>query len=335
MRHCPVCSSENRVPQWRSEFLVPETWTLPQYLDWMQCGECGMLYGDNMDAKQSDYDEFYTTKYGYGVADEANQKRLIDRAIFIKENFDINSKIVDFGGGESGLTKFLAEFGFSNTFVVGCTDIMPENADIVVAEHVLEHIYDLDAAMDRITKSLKPRGILIVDVPDAGSMAYERPIQSPMLDFTQVHINHFRVIDMLKLAQRYGFELLKTTGYDERHGGCRMYVFIKDKWYVSKKSHWYTVSNVALNVEKLRDITEPVVVWGCGDIAMHCLAKFMPKISYFVDMNPAYRGAYIRGIPVLDKVVTDETIVVIAQSQKGAILDNIKKLGLKNKVIII
>jgi predicted SAM-dependent methyltransferase len=335
MRNCPICDSDKRLLLWRSEFLVPTGWKRPKYLDWFKC-QCGMIYGDNPTITQQDYDWYYVNKYGYGVVDEANKKRLYDRAVYIADRFEENATIVDFGGGESGLVEVLKSMDFFDAVNFGCGDVMPENVDVIIAEHVLEHIYDMNDAMFKIDKSLKPGGMLIVDIPDATSMALERPFEMPILDFTQVHINHFRMIDLLKLAEKWGFELQETTEYHERHGGCRMFVFVKDLSVVGRQSQWFTIRNIAGRCEKLKQLRgEPVCVWGCGDLALHCLAKQFPNVQYFVDSDPAYRGETIYGLPVYLEPIDDLPIVVIAQGQKNSILENIKRLGLTNKVIII
>jgi len=58
-------------------------------------------------------------------------------------------------------------------------------------------------------------------------------------------------------------------------------------------------------------------------------------IVYFVDNDPAFQGATIGGIPVLDAVHSGEPIVVMAQNQATALLKRIEDLGLKNEVIVI
>ena len=337
MRRCPICNSDKRLQLWRADFLVPTGWKRPKYLDWFKC-DCGMIYGDNPDITQKDYDWYYDNKYGYGVNDFQNQKRLSDRAEYICSIPNI-STVADFGGGDGGLNKFIEnrlEYPSIKVYNIGCGDEIPVNVDLVIAEHVLEHVYDMDEAMNKITSSLKPNGYLIVDIPDAGMMAVERPSEMPILDFSQVHINHFRVIDLLRLMDRYGFELEKTKEYHERHGGCRMYVFVKDKTIIGRISDIFVNRNIAERCEKIKQLgDQPVCVWGCGDIAMMTLAKQLPNVQYFVDSDPAYRGETINGLPVYEVPVDDLPIVVIAQSQKNGILDNIKRLGLTNKVIVI
>ena len=54
-----------------------------------------------------------------------------------------------------------------------------------------------------------------------------------------------------------------------------------------------------------------------------------------MDLDPAYKGQTIKGIPVLDHCESDAPIVVMAQMNKEQIIEIIRKLGLPNKVITI
>src|SRR5258706_11028707 len=322
MRDCPVCSSRNRVILWRSDFLVPDGWTKPPYLDWCEC-QCGMLYADNPNVTQADYDTFYKERYGFGVVDQGVHNRLDARALYIREHNKADARIVDFGGGESGLTKQLRQCGFTDVQKYGVGDAMWSDGDVIIAEHVLEHIYDMKAAMGTIALSLKDGGMLIVDIPDAGQMAFDLPSEMPMLDFSQVHINHFRVVDMLKLMDHWGFELMETNQYWERFIRSRMFVFIKGA-NIGEISREYVQINIKNKLEAMRAIGDrEVIVWGCGDIALHCLAMQPLNVVYYVDIDPAFRGATINGLPVMDKPYTGHPIVINCSTQKNLLLDYI------------
>ncbi len=337
MRDCPVCDSSRRDILWCSDFLVPDGWTKPAYLEWCECYKCGMLYADNPTVTQGDYDTFYKERYGFGVVDGGVKARLYKRAHFIASQYKNDARVVDFGGGTSGLKDILQKtFHFADVHNYGIGDKMPYDADVVIAEHVLEHIYDLHEAMATINDSLKAGGMLIVDIPDAGQMAFDLPPEMPMLDFSQVHINHFRVIDMLRLMDNYGFELMETSQYYERFIRARMFVFIKGV-HIGRLSRDYVRSNIT---QKLKSMAQQVgnkevIVWGCGDIALHCLALHPLNVVYFVDIDPAFRGATINGVPVHEKPFTDHPIVVNCSTQKALLLDYIKAQGYKNEVIVI
>lgn len=336
MRTCPVCNSDNRKDLWRMPFLVPDGWTNPEYIQWVKC-ECGMIYGDNPTIMQEDYNVYYDERYGYGVTDDQSSERLRERARFVSYKHDKSIRVVDFGGGDSVFSKELNNFGIEDTYNVGCYDSMPDNVDVVLASHVLEHIYDMDEAMTKITKALKPGGMFIVDIPDAGLLANDKPIGMPILDFHQKHINHFRMIDLLKLAWRYGFELVSTQAYLERmKSGCQVYYFVKNSELIYHESFVYVKNNSETKVNALKELgNQPVCVWGCGDVALHCLAVHWPNVKYFIDNDPAFRGATIKGLPVYEQPIDDLPIVINTQTQKKKLLEYIKSLGIKNRIIEI
>jgi hypothetical protein len=333
MRSCPVCNSNTREHLWRSDFLVPDGWPRPKYLDWFKC-VCGMIYGDNETVTQYDYDRYYQERYGYGVEDPEQQQRMRDRAHYVAVKFPKDALVVDFGGGEQGLTRILSQYGFHNTACVEAGQDIPQGADVILAEMVFEHIYSMNAVMAEMTECLKDGGTLIVDIPDAGAIALNGSEKMPMLDFHQVHLNHFRTIDMLRLMERWGFELVETSAYVERNLDCRMFVFIKGA-DIGKLSREHVIKNVTEKQKQLYDLGDtPVIVWGTGDIALHLLARNMVNVKYYISNDPAFAGQTIGKLPVLDAPISDHPVVVMAQAQKEQLLENIKK-ACDNEIIVI
>jgi len=295
-----------------------------------------MIYADNDKVTQADYDTYYSERYGYGVDDHDSRLRIAQRAIYIRDNFKRNARIVDFGGGEAGLTKRLAKFGFTDLTNYQIGDTMPKDCDVIITEHVLEHIYDVETAVALITASLKDDGCLIVDVPDSTQIAFKPSVNLPQLDFSQVHINHFRIIDILRLLDRFGYELRETYNYPERMMFGRCYIFIKREYAVADLSKEWVQGNIARKVDALKALgNQPVIVWGLGDIAMHLLAVVKPNVQYYVCNDPAFKDATIDGVPVKELPDTLDTILIMAQTQKKLLIENIRKLGVQNEIIEI
>jgi hypothetical protein len=337
MRNCPICESSEREKKWRQTFLVPEKWTQPPYLDWCVCSDCGMIYADNPFITQDDYDVYYNERYGFGVEDaEARQRQKVRAEIANGFLPDKNALIVDFGG-TGILTGHLKEYGFTNVMDVGAGDKLPNDIACLFAEHVLEHIYDLPAAMENIASHMKIGGMFMVDGPESTGIS-EKSIM-PMLDWHQKHINHFTFYDYLHLAKLHGFEFVGGGNYIERGNPCMQIVFGRNVWdRVATASLKHIQPKMDEMVNRLKMLgKQDVVVWGCGDVALHILSQYMPNIKYFVDKDPAFKGARISGRLVFDCVAKNEpsSIVVIAQSQREAILNNIRDEGLTNEVIII
>jgi len=285
-----------------------------------------MIYGDHPRASQQMYDQYYNLFYGYGVADPEQELRIKARADNVAQRFPNDTRVVDLGGGKEGLADRLWWHGITDVFVIEAGERIPLNIDLMFCEMVLEHIYDLPSAMQNIANSVVDGGTLIVDVPDATAVAFTESRRMPMLDYHQPHINHFRLIDMLGLMRRWGFELVNTYSYAERNLPCRYYEFIKDIDIIGERSRDVVTGNMAVKVAKLKNLgNEPCILWGVGDIASFVLAQHKPNIQYYVSNDPAFKGATIGGLPVYEKPIDNLPILVIAQAQKGALLKRIRE----------
>ena len=141
---------------------------------------------------------------------------------------------------------------------------------------------------------------------------------------------------MLCLMDRFGYELRETSIYKERMMFGRMYVFIKSPGAVAELSKDWVVNNIARKVDALRALGDkPVIVWGIGDIAMHLLTKVKVNVLYYVCNDPAFIGATIDGVPVKERPDTMDTLLVMAQTHKKLLIDNIRKMGIENQIIEI
>ena len=334
MRFCPVCGSKDRIEDWVMDYLVPEGWGLPTRNTICFCKSCSMIYYDN-DKTQADYDRYYSKFYDTeaSLRDTWAHKRLDELAqLIVSQEPNKNALIVDFGGGEGYLEKCLKSFGFQNVQTVNVNQTLPDNIDLLVASQVLEHIYDLRGAMDLLI--LKVTGRFLVSVPDAVEMS--KNTDMPILDYQQKHVNHFSIPTMNKLFEQYDYFPVNTYRHIFPPSNGRLFTSLYEKideWGAYSESKYKVKVNIAEKVNALKDVTEPVIVWGAGDICLHLLTKIKLNIFHYVDSDPAFIDHNINGVEVLDYPEGDNPILVIAQLQKDTILEKIKKMGLKNKVI--
>jgi len=336
MRDCPVCESPQREVRWRQTFEVPEGWTQPPYLDRCICLSCGMVYSDHPDMTQEHYDTYYREKYGFwGEGTEAVKYHKVN-AEWTKDNLHKDALIVDFGGGREEIqANHLRDLGFTNVRVIDMGDEMPTGADMIICQQVLEHLYDLPRYMKIISYSIKAGGLLMVEGPEqTGNIDDTYP---PIIDWQQKHINHFGALDYLRLMRAYGFEFVSSNQYLYYGIPTIHLIFRKEpRTWASDMYIEHIKKSTAPTIEGLKKLgNREVILWGCGDIAMHCISQHMPNIRYFVDKNVVFIGETIAGRMVKEFVADDLPIVVIAQGQKQDILDNIKREGLKNEVIIL
>ena len=335
MRVCPVCESSERETLFLQTLCPPDDWGLPHEISWHKC-VCGMLYGDG-DFNQEGLDRFYKCFYGFGVNLPSTAGRLQGMADEICEKYPRTTRVVDFGGsgddGKSIMVERLKSNGFSNAYNVNVGEDVPR-CNIILASHVIEHIYDVQGVMDKINNALFDNGLLIVEGPSTTGMLLE--CDAPMLDFNAKHINHFRLIDYLRLMSKWGFELIESRQYtevrsDQTYPAYKMYFKHLD---VAHESIGLIKSNLQKKIDKINSISEPVNVWGLGDLAF-CLLSYAKQLNViqYVDSDPAMRGATINGQSIDCMVRNDAPIVIMVQGQRNGLLGYIKSTGITNKLI--
>jgi predicted SAM-dependent methyltransferase len=334
---CPICSSPQRMDNWDMDFAIPDSWTFPEKNKVCCCLACGFVYYDNQ-GTQEDYDRYYADKYGYGMDGTANYIRLDGIAALITETFqDRKIQVRDFGGGEGYLVRRLNEFGFSDADVWNVGEPVPQGCDLIVASHVLEHIYDIKSMMQDLSKALKPGGYILVEIPDA--MGYSWKSSPPLLDYQTKHVNHFSPFHLDLLFNQYRFSVVNQWHPEIKIQNAKCYRALyqaDNRMGMWERSRAIVSQNMAIKIQKLQAITTPVIVWGCADTTWHLLTQ-VPNlpVAYFVDKDSkAYpEGTTIMGIQVYDAIHSNEPIVVMAQGQRQQIFDNIRALGLTNQVI--
>ena len=332
MRTCPVCNCHARDIMWGMDYKIPDGWPLPEQIVWYTCNDCGMLYGDGY-FNQKMLDKYYSKYYGYGVNSDANIARLKGLAYWISDHYTTDSVILDFGGaGDNGRSVIFDElkfFGFHNVVSTGAGDKLPGACDLIVASHVLEHVYALSNVVRNLLGRLKRNGRLIVDGPDSARINVDWPI----LDFNTKHINHFTLRNYLDLGNRFGMEMVELETYEMGEWPCYRIHF--KQMHVGWHSRNHVVKNIDARVKKLKKIDYPVNVWGLSDVTWHLLSKVDLDIVGFIDNDPAYRGQTIDGKPVLSKIDNDAPIVIMAQGQRKKLIENIRAMGVTNKIVEI
>jgi hypothetical protein len=191
--------------------------------------------------------------------------------------------------------------------------------------------------MDTLVNHLSYKGTLLIEIPSAYEMPEIDP-PMPILDYHQKHVNHFTPFVLDRLFERYGFNRIYThSGSTPCYFGWHYRVVYKKHVPLSlyERSREAVKIRTYQKLEKLRKVEGSVIVWGCGDLCLHMLTKVNLDVVYYVDNDPAFRGAAIDGVPVLDAVWTSHPIVIIAQNQATGILKKIKDLQLPNEVILI
>lgn len=337
MRGCPACKHHTRTEVFNTQYCVPDNWPIPAQIHWFVCENCAMLYGDG-DFDQAMLNRYYKEYYGYGVNGPENIERLSIDSMVIETlcQYRKDAAILDFGGrgddSRSVIVDGLQARGYKNVHCLGPGDRLFGNYNVIYASHVLEHIYDLPETFRSLVEVLNPDGTLMVDVPD--SMGLLLKWNMPQLDFNTKHINHFTLYNLLDLGKRRGLEAIHHRSYT-LDGAPAFQVWFK-KTNLAQGSAAHVMEHVRQKVEKVKAIDFPVNVWGLNDLAWNVLGQVENlQVLDYIDNDPAYRGRTYKGKPVLERPTNDEPIVIIAQSQGQRLVENIKRWGLRNRVVVI
>ncbi len=98
----------------------------------------------------------------------------------------------------------------------------PEPFDLVVAQHVLEHVSDLGSFLDTANKLVAPGGQLCICVPNFDARARRLFKEAWGWYQVPVHLHHFGMGAMSRLLGAHGFEVSKQI----RRGGDSLFVLL-------------------------------------------------------------------------------------------------------------
>jgi len=390
-RHCPICGFNSVDVLHCQCFALPEQHPLPAEYDVSSCNTCGFVYADTR-GTAADYDRYYadyskyadqTTSTG-GGGNPRDQARLTETAAAIAKHLpDLDAGIVDIGCANGGLLGALKARGYSRLFGIDPASACVENtrsffnvpaekgwlldlpfntpnSDLVVVSHVLEHVLDLRGAVAGMRSTLRPGGMVYVEVPDA--QRYVDYLAAPFQDFNTEHINHFGAAGLENLFTAGGFEAVEIgaktieaavgVGYPALFGFFRRLesvpaaapVWRQDPDFQKSIIEYITASKVQLARIDSRlapVLDEPVIVWGTGQLTLKLLAETrlaQASITAFVDGNPINHGKTLRGTKILPpdalKQLPGHPIVIGSMLHHGAITEKIRgSLRLANRIV--
>ena len=389
-RACAVCGSRSKRRLFRQRFAAISGATLLRGYDVVACEGCGFCYADNL-PRQEAFDTYYRSMSKYEHQDRAGKPSEFETRQFpalasaIAEHVpSLHSRILEVGCANGGLLGALRELGYLDVLGVEPSPASLENAwrlyrirvmtgtltrlpadlgtfDFVILIAVLEHIRDLESAMERIRGLVSPSGRVFVEVPDvAGFAASPEP---PFQEFSIEHINFFSSISLANLMGAYGFAELQSSQIAYRQSDTQAGTALRSAFQLradARASHpihdrlsepsltdYIAASRtveaaISQVVGRLVASQQPVVVWGAGTQTQRLLAAgglARANIVAFVDSNPHYQGKRLIGLPILapgEMKSRGEAILVSSQAAQSEIVHQIRvDLGLANEVITL
>jgi SAM-dependent methyltransferase len=385
-RSCPICNSEHRELLYSQKFTAMSSGSLLDSYDVVVCKVCGFGYADNIPGQEV-FDNYYQDMSKYEYQEHSGQESPQDLVRF-QAVVDIllpflapQSKVLEIGCATGKMLSLLKQKGdFEVTGVDPspvCADtakrlhdisvynynlwnlpIPEQKFDCVILSAVLEHIRDLNRAIEKITALLSVDGLLEIEVPDASRYA-EFP-GAPFQEFSTEHIDFFSPISLDNLLQKHGYQkLICEQSVRSQSDNTLMPVITAIYRYGSNKQtectfDTLTKSSLTAYIKKSQQIQEKIqeviddlsskqlaiLVWGVGTHTQRLLATSslsQANIRAFVDSNPRYQDKSIQNIPIVSPATLSqyhEPILISSQVFQDEIEKNIRtNLRLKNHII--
>lgn len=388
-RACPICGAGQVDVLHSQKFELPEGHPLAAGYDVVACITCGFVYADTA-VTQADYDRFYAEHSKYedaktgtgGVDNPFDWKRQQETARQIADVLDDTElSILDVGCANGGMLNALKELGYENLCGIDPSPVCVENTrrlgieahqgslfqpfeenafDCVILSHTLEHVQDVQGALDWIVQCLKPGGVVYLETPDAER--YIDFIYAPLQDFNTEHINHFSMTSLRNLMGPRNFAFIKGASKDLSVGN--------DMYYPAVFGFWRQVETAASSPLKkdeplrkkledyitrskkmMRDIDSriselilrapSIIVWGTGQLSMKLLAETSLSRAYivaFVDNNPINHGKVLHGKPILPPAELrkwDVPILIATLLHHRSITKQIRDMDIVNEIFFL
>jgi 2-polyprenyl-3-methyl-5-hydroxy-6-metoxy-1,4-benzoquinol methylase len=324
-RDCPICGNGDFEILFKQKFASVAGVSFLDGYDVVSCNKCGFVYASNIpDQKYFDIYYINSNKYEHEIEQPDTITGRYDNILkeILRFANDTALSIVDVGCARSEILRLLQNNGFSDLTgidpsikninylkkkniegiqgAIGTIDINRQY-DIVLFLSVLEHIQDVNTALDVLYRLVADDGMLVVNVPN---IEYPMDKELPFQEFSREHINYFTPTSLSNLMFQHDFQsivLRKTTG--ELIGMFKK----KDKNIVPEKN-----SRIVQYIEKSDSYEKemykallayknvPVVIWGLGTFTQRLLSnKILDNIVAFVDSNQEYRGKKYNNIPII------------------------------------
>lgn len=217
-KRCPVCSA------------AAQKIFIKNNINIYQCTFCGLGYNENFKVIKGTYhrDNVY-------ISEEDLFKNIFEKRVNIISQFINNGKVLEVGCATGILLSLLKKRGFDalgievsrttsevarkrgidvivNSF--GKTNLT-QKFDLVVFNHTLEHLKDLNQVLEKTNKLLNKNRFLFIDLPNFGGLS-ARILKSnwPYLLVSE-HYWHFTDKALRILLLKHGFKII----YDERNSG--------------------------------------------------------------------------------------------------------------------
>lgn len=190
---------------------------------------------------------------------ESHYKNIFKTRFEIAKKYIKNGKVLDIGASTGAMLDLFREDGFETWGVEPSesnkiakkkghkiineyfekTNLPKNYFDLVIMNHTLEHVKDAEKVVAKIYKILKPRGILLVDVPNAGGIASKILQDKWPYKLPKEHVSQFTKRSLQKLFKKNNFEVIH---FESRSGIFEFSDPFKEIWeaLTQKKRRFFT-----------------------------------------------------------------------------------------------
>ena len=387
-RICPLCTNKEGYILGHLDYAHFDDCLLSKSMDVVTCLQCGLVYYDTP-STQTEYDNYYKQNayyltgnaFGMGALLNGERKRYHETADIIEKHMPTPTKMVlDIGCGKGGMLQILRNRNYGIGKLCG-VDMLPEvvqylntlegikglsgtitnipvgdqEADVIILSHILEHVINLDGALQGIDRIISNKGIVYVEVPAARQ--YPTFEESPLFDFLFEHINHFDYIHLCNLFASNGFVMVehgaKTIDSGCSKNNCIYAVFQKGAPKLKRHNHALAKGILRCfemsrrtefsELNQLIDNGHPVYVWGMSSYMMIMLSQWPLKRCNIISLldkdiykqQKTIAGRKIRAPEILNSATSDAVVVIPAGSYVSNMKDYTAHIGYKGQLIII
>ncbi|WP_143754335.1 class I SAM-dependent methyltransferase [Butyrivibrio proteoclasticus] len=342
------------------------------------CEKCGLVFTDT-EAEQKDFISYYkTSAYAPKYFDMFGEEETYDYYNHLLElitpYIKKESIILDIAGAWGELDEYLIKKGYLNVtdldpnedcianarnkkingILADSTDmkqIKDNSVDLVILNHALEHILNVEDSINELKRVLKYDGYVFLEIPNAEGYVSEE--SAPFNFLTYEHVLHMTMNDIANIAAKYGFKIIdkgfyykKVSNYPSiysimkkgRNGDVQFSDIAEKsiKAYLEKSE-----SSLLQFINPLKVSQEPLVLWGIGASTAILLEVFKEcNVVQLVDRNPKRQGIEFVLNGQTHKIVAPDavgngTIVILSIPYRDSICKQIRNMGLDNPIVML
>lgn len=234
LTRCPICDNDST-----NEYMNCKDHNKSQeHFKLEKCNNCSFIF-TNPRPQDEDLGQYYD--FEEYVSHSETKKDLINKLYHIVRRWNVNNKVKLLGKKKgvvleigSGTAEVLSKCKYKGWQIVGVEpnqkarsaaqkkhgiklkeglselNLKKKSIDKIMMWHVLEHVPDINEVLNAVNKLLKNDGEFIVAMPNLRSLDAIKYKESWAGFDVPRHLSHFQKDTVNRLADKYGFEIVKT-----------------------------------------------------------------------------------------------------------------------------